>query len=203
MIETGEPYRSRSIRLNGQILEVVGTHRILGLILERQLITWRPHIETIKPKCRKRLNLLRHLAGTQWGAGQSTLLRVHKMLVLSTVELGSAKNWTPSTQQGIALGAFCINRTQNLLIEAGESTLQQRQEIKTANMAVKITTKPEHPINRHLKNKNDKYGLRPSPTIPFFVRAKETCSMLEVDLKLKDVDQMVQPELDHKHGGQY
>jgi hypothetical protein len=61
-------------------------------------------------------------------------------------------------------------------------------------MAVKITTKPEHPINRHLKNTKayDQYGLIPSLTTPFFVRAKETCSMLKVDLK--DVDQMVQPE---------
>jgi hypothetical protein len=61
-------------------------------------------------------------------------------------------------------------------------------------MAVKITTTPEHPINRHLKNKKtyDQYGLRPSPTTSFFVRAKETCSMLEVDLK--EFDQMVQPE---------
>jgi hypothetical protein len=61
-------------------------------------------------------------------------------------------------------------------------------------MAVKITTKPEHPINRHLKNKKayDQYGLRPSLTTPFFVRAIETCSILEVDLK--DVDLMVQPE---------
>jgi hypothetical protein len=61
-------------------------------------------------------------------------------------------------------------------------------------MAVKITTKPEYPINRHLKNKKayDQYRLRPSLTTPFFVRAKEICSMLEVDLK--DVDQMVQPE---------
>jgi hypothetical protein len=56
-------------------------------------------------------------------------------------------------------------------------------------MAVKITTKPEHPINRHLNNKKpyDQYGLRPSLTSPFFVRAKEVCFMLEVD-------QMVQPE---------
>jgi hypothetical protein len=61
-------------------------------------------------------------------------------------------------------------------------------------MTVKITTKPKHPINRYLKNKKtyDQYGLRPSLTTPLFVRAKETCSMLEVDLK--DVDQMVQPE---------
>jgi hypothetical protein len=61
-------------------------------------------------------------------------------------------------------------------------------------MSVKITTKPEHPINRHLKNKKtyDQYVLRPSLTTSFFVRAKNTCSMLEDDLK--DVDQMLQPE---------
>jgi hypothetical protein len=45
-----------------------------------------------------------------------------------------------------------------------------------------------------MKNKKayDQYGLRPSLTTTFIVRAKETCSMLKVDLK--DVDQMVQPE---------
>jgi hypothetical protein len=55
-------------------------------------------------------------------------------------------------------------------------------------MAVKIITKPEHTINQHLNNKKayDQYGLRPSLTTPFFVRAKETCSMLEVDLKYVD-----------------
>jgi hypothetical protein len=61
-------------------------------------------------------------------------------------------------------------------------------------MAVKNTTTPEHQINRHLNNKKayDQYGLRPSLTTALFVRAKETFSMLEVDLK--DVSQMVQPE---------
>jgi hypothetical protein len=124
----------------------------LGLILDRQL-TWRPHIETVKAKCSKRLNLLRHLAGTQWGADQSTQLRVHKILVLSAVEFGSAAYGSARKTQlkkldlqhykglRVAMGAFCINRTQNLLIEAGGSTLQQRREIKTANMAVKIKTK--------------------------------------------------------------
>jgi hypothetical protein len=71
-------------------LEEFNTHRILGFILDREL-TWKPHIETVKAKCSKRLNFLRHLAGTQWRADQLTLLRVHKMLVLSAaVEFGSA-----------------------------------------------------------------------------------------------------------------
>jgi ribonuclease HI len=200
-----ENHSDPTIRLNGQTLEVVNTHKILGLTLDSQL-TWRPHIENLKAKCSKRLNILKHLAGTQWGADQSTLIRVHKMLVLSAMEFGSAaygsarntqlKKLDPTHNNGlrIALGAFCINRTQNLLIEAGEATLQQRREKKVANMVVKIMAKPEHPINRYLRNKKiyDQYGQRSSLTCPFFIRAKEACFQLEVDLK--DVDQTVQPE---------
>jgi hypothetical protein len=111
------------------------------------------------------------------------------MLVLSAVEFGSAA-WTPQQGNAYCPGSFLYKPN----FETGESTHQPRREIETANMAVKITTKPEHPINRHLKNKKayDQYGLRPSLTTLFFVRAKETCSMLEFDLK--DVDQMVHPE---------
>jgi hypothetical protein len=94
----------------------------------------------------------------------------------------------------IALGVFYINRTQNLLTEAGEATLQQRREIKIANMVVKIIAKPEHPINRCLRIRKiyDQYGQRSSFTCPLFVKAKEACCQMEVDLK--DVDQAPQLE---------
>jgi hypothetical protein len=98
------------------------------------------------------------------------------MLVRLVVEFGSAVYGSARKTQlkkldsihnkrlHIALGASCINQTQNLLIEGGQSTLLQRGEIKTTNMAVKMKTKPEHPLNQHLKNKKayDQYGLRPS-----------------------------------------
>jgi hypothetical protein len=83
----------------------------------------------------------------------------------------------------------CINRTRNLLTEAGEANLQHRREIKIANMVVKKMANPEHPINRYLRNRKIYYGQRLSLTCPFFVRAKEACFQLEVD-----VDQMAQPE---------
>jgi hypothetical protein len=78
------------MHVHGQIFESVDTHRILRLILDRQL-TLRPHIGTVKTKRGKRLNLLRHhLAGTQWEADQSTLPKIHKMLFESAMEFGSA-----------------------------------------------------------------------------------------------------------------
>jgi hypothetical protein len=70
-------------------LDEFDTHRILRLILDRNL-TWRPHIKTVKAKCSKTLNFLRHLAETQRGVDQSTLRREHKMLVQSAVEFRGA-----------------------------------------------------------------------------------------------------------------
>jgi hypothetical protein len=43
-------FKMFSLRMNGQTLEVVNTHKILGLTLDSQL-TWRPHIENVKTKC--------------------------------------------------------------------------------------------------------------------------------------------------------
>jgi hypothetical protein len=42
------------VRLNGQALEVVNTHKILRLTLDIQL-TWRPHIENVKTNAVKDL----------------------------------------------------------------------------------------------------------------------------------------------------
>jgi hypothetical protein len=38
----------------------------------------------------KRLNILKTLAETKWGADQFTLLRVHEMMILSALVYGSA-----------------------------------------------------------------------------------------------------------------
>jgi hypothetical protein len=124
----------------------------MGLILDRQL-TWRSHIETVKVKCSKRLNLLRNPAGAQWRADQSTLLRVHKML--SPIGSGVRK-----CDSGVRkCGLWGLGRQENTIRKTGPHSQQ---------------------------------GTTYCPWRLPFVRAKETCSMLEVDLK--DVDQMVHPE---------
>jgi hypothetical protein len=65
-----------------------------------------------------------------WGADQGMLLRVHEMMVFSALELGSAayasvrdgqlKRLEPVQNKGlrIAIGAFCVCRTENILCES-------------------------------------------------------------------------------------
>jgi hypothetical protein len=74
------------IRLNGQILEVKNTHKILGITFDNRL-TWKAHIT--EAKAAKRMNVLISLAETNWGADQGMLLRIHEMFILSALEYSS------------------------------------------------------------------------------------------------------------------
>jgi hypothetical protein len=73
------------------------------------------------------MNVLRSLAGTNWGADQGMLLRIHEMFILSALEYGSIaygsatdeqlKRLEPIHKRGlrIALGGFYICKTTNIL----------------------------------------------------------------------------------------
>jgi hypothetical protein len=94
-----EIYSDPTIRLNGQILEVVNKERILGLILDKQL-TWRPTHRNGESKMQQETEPFEASSGSPMGgADQSTLLRVLKMLVLLAVELESAAYGTARKKQ--------------------------------------------------------------------------------------------------------
>jgi hypothetical protein len=115
------------LRLKGQRLEISNTHKILGLTFDISHLIWKTHIDKVRTKTLKRLNVLKNLARMEWGAYQEMLLRVHEMLVLSALEYGNViygsardgqlKRLEPMHNKGlnIAIRAFCVCKTENLL----------------------------------------------------------------------------------------
>jgi hypothetical protein len=76
-------------------------------------------------KMQQETKLFETSGGNSMGGGSINPTKVHKMLVLSAVELGSAA-YGPAWKIQFKIldpihnkGAFCINRTQNFLIGAG------------------------------------------------------------------------------------
>jgi hypothetical protein len=67
---------------------VTNTHKILGITFHDSL-TWKAQITEAKAKAAKKMNVLRSLAGTIWGADQGMLLRIDEMFILSALEYGS------------------------------------------------------------------------------------------------------------------
>jgi hypothetical protein len=183
------------LELNGQTLEAVPTHKILGLKFDEKL-EWKSHMTYIKEKVNKRLNLLKALSGLRWGADQDILLRIHQMMVLSVIEYGAAayssarprtlKILDPLHNQGIrlALGAFRSSRIENLLCEAGMTTLQHRRNLITTQTAIKVAASTHHPLKNYLLNMDDDYDkFIQKPTKPFYIRAQDTSATLDINLK--------------------
>jgi hypothetical protein len=139
---------------------------------------------------------LKCLAGMKWGADQGMLLRVHEMMVLSGLEYGNAAYGSASSAQlkrlepvhnkglRIALGAFCVCRTENIMCESGFESLAERRKRKIINTAIHVAENSSHPVNRWCKEKEayEDYAFKSKLPRPFFVRALEACSSLKVNL---------------------
>lgn len=64
------------IILQNQPIQMVKTHRFLGVILDRRL-TWSPHVQSLEQKVNQAIRILRHLCGAKWGGTTESLLALH------------------------------------------------------------------------------------------------------------------------------
>jgi hypothetical protein len=70
----------------------------------------------------------------------------------------------------IALEAFCICATKNIMCESGFKDLIERRKRKIIEMVLHVAEDAEHPMNQHLENRRayDQYAERPKLIRPFF-----------------------------------
>jgi hypothetical protein len=94
----------------------------------------------------------------------------HDCLSASNAQL---KRLEPVHNKGlrIALGAFCVCRTENIMCESGFESLAEKEKAKNSS----------HPVNGWFKEKeaHEDYALKPKLSGPFFVRALKACSSLD------------------------
>jgi hypothetical protein len=65
-------------------------------------------------------------------------------------------------------------------------SLAERRKRKIINTVIHVAENSSHPVNQWFKEKETykDYALKPKLSRPFFVRALEACSSLEVDLDI-------------------
>lgn len=65
------------IKISNQSIKIEDTAKFLGVTFDHRL-TWRPHIENCVVKIKKRLNLMRAVAGYRWGGvKKGTTFHIH------------------------------------------------------------------------------------------------------------------------------
>ena len=76
------------LKINDVTNKIEKTVKFIGVIFDQGL-TWAAHIDYIIDRCKVRLNLMRAISGSTWGASRSILLIVYKALIRSVIDYGS------------------------------------------------------------------------------------------------------------------
>jgi hypothetical protein len=84
-------------------------------------MNWMEHIRNTKARAEKKINIINCLAHSTWGANKGSLLKVHQMIVLSTLRYvekayGSAieavlKEYEPIHNRGIGLALWELSQS--------------------------------------------------------------------------------------------
>ncbi|XDV19448.1 hypothetical protein PO909_024918 [Leuciscus waleckii] len=82
-----EDFKDIKLLLYGKPLEQVKSFKYLGMWLDGRY-TWNKHIEEIDKKCRRVLNVMRAIAGKEWGAERDSMITIYQALIRSTVDYG-------------------------------------------------------------------------------------------------------------------
>lgn len=89
LIEIGHKQSNPQILMKQKIIPYKKETKFLGLTISSSL-TWGTHIRDIKTRCQNRLNLLRKIRGTNWGAPPQTIINTYKSLILPVIKYGYA-----------------------------------------------------------------------------------------------------------------
>ena len=151
-----------ALSLSGNVIPSVSSFKFLGIVLDSRL-SMTKHVQHIKSKCARRMNLFRCIAGTDFGADRQTLLQLYKTLVLPVIEYGSVvyAGGSESTLKKldtiqnaflrIATGAMKTTPIPSLLVEAVVTPLSLRRMEQSLRYANKIMYHPDHSTYKSLR----------------------------------------------------
>ena len=144
------------LKLYKVIIPVVPQAKFLGVIFDKKL-NFKAHIDYLRGKCQKSLNLLKVVSKLDWGADTTVLLRLYRALVRSKLDYGCVvyssarksylKKLEPIQNQALrlCLGAFRTSPMQSLYIEANEPPLYLRWEKLSLQYALKLKSNMGNP----------------------------------------------------------
>lgn len=152
-----------TLRIDQEHIKMENNVKFLGVIFDSKL-SWKPHIEYIINKCKKRINLLRAISGYGWGACKKTLLTIYKALIRSILDYGDVAYSSASKScldklsciQTEALRLCCGaprgTATSALQNECGELPLHLRRLQNSIKFGTKILGSKYHPCKAVMEN---------------------------------------------------
>ena len=152
-------HNNPTLTIEKKNIPFVDQHKHLGLIFDKKL-NFILHINYIKTKCNKALQLLHVIAHTNWGADKNNLSKLYRSLIRSKIDYSCfiyqsarksyLKSLNPVHHTGLrlALGAFKTTPVESLYAEANEPP----PKLRCNNLALKYYTKLKADLNNPAHN---------------------------------------------------
>lgn len=155
------------ISFDSHNIEILSRIKFLGVVLDSKLL-WRNHMNFIKERVEKKINMLKTITNTSWGSNPATCLLLYRSIIRPHFEYGCTlfDNASKSTLgildklqlrcTRICSGALMSSPSNALLVEAKEMPLKLRRKWLSLNYLVKkLSISDEMLINSFpLSNKN-------------------------------------------------
>ena len=145
-----------NLNLGPKQIKIVDSVKFLGVILDKKL-NWNEHIQYVQSKCKKRINLMKAITGSTWGASTKALLTVYKALIRSVIDYGdiaydsAANNHLNKLDKiqnhalKICAGAMKSTATDALQVELDEPPLNLRRLKHQIEFGIKANVTLNHP----------------------------------------------------------
>ena len=132
--------------------------KFLGMVFDRSL-TSNAHIDYLIDRCRKRINILKLLTGSKWGADKQTMVTLYKTLIRPILDYGCGiyNSASPSIKskldviqsQALRLccGALSCTPISALEVDCGIPPLQLRRKFLSGKLALRyiyMSNSPTH-----------------------------------------------------------
>ena len=117
------------LHLDGTPLRYEDQQTYLGVTFDKRL-TWKQHIQNAESKARRKLNIMRKLAGTQWGANEKILRSVYQGSVRPHLEYGSS-SWITAAESHKQKLQRVQNQALRIITGAMRSTPIEKMEETT------------------------------------------------------------------------
>lgn len=148
------------LKIDGENIKLEKSARFLGVIFDQRL-TWKHHIDYVETKCQKRLNLMKAVSGTRWGASRKALLMIYRALIRSVIDYGAIAFDSAAAVHTVKLqriqnraltmccGAMTGTSVAALQVECNEMPLNLRRLAQQIKFAVKVRSTDNH-IAKHI-----------------------------------------------------
>ena len=151
------------LTLGNTTLKYEDQQTYLGVIFDKRM-TWKQHINQAEGKARRKLNILRKLAGTTWGATDKILKSVYQGTVRPHLEYGSS-SWMTAAKTHLQTLDKVQNQALRVITGAMKTTpivkmeetsrippLIKRREQKAMLQANKFRCSENHPMRERLQS---------------------------------------------------